>query len=41
MEQAITGLVVAVVVRGILVEVEEEMVVTVEAVAEAMPVPVL
>ena len=41
MEQDITGPVEAVVVRGILVEVAEEMAVTVEAVEEAMLVPVL
>jgi hypothetical protein len=41
MEQAITGLVEAVGVRGILVEVEEEMGVTVEAAVELIRVPVL
>ena len=41
MEQAITGLVEAVAVRGILVEAAAEMEVMVEAVVEAMPVLVL
>ena len=41
MEQAITGLVEAVVVRGILVEAAEEMEVMVEVVVEPIPVPVL
>ena len=41
MEQAITGLVEVVVGRGILGEVEEEMVVTVEAAVEPIRVPVL